>query len=72
MLGSFYRLWVRFFYPRLTGVAKDNVATNRMVNEQAQVSLLLAGPGVIATLTLAPLGDRFVLFAEFVAAVVDL
>jgi PST family polysaccharide transporter len=42
------------FYPRLTGVAKDNAASNRMVNEQAQVSLLLAGPGVIATLTLAP------------------
>jgi antigen flippase len=43
------------FYPRLTAVAKDNVTCNRLVNEQTQVSLLLAGPGVIATLTLAPL-----------------
>ncbi|MEA3274493.1 MAG: O-antigen translocase [Pseudomonadota bacterium] len=43
------------FYPRLTGVAKDNTQVNRLVNEQAQISLLLAGPGVIATLTLAPL-----------------
>ncbi len=43
------------FYPRLTGVARDNAACNRMVNEQAQVSLLLAGPGVIATLVFAPL-----------------
>jgi enterobacterial common antigen flippase len=41
------------FYPRLTAVAKDNVACNRMVNEQAQISLLLAGPGVITTLTFA-------------------
>ena len=41
------------FYPRLTGVARDNVECNRLVNEQAQISLLLAGPGVIATLTFA-------------------
>lgn len=43
------------FYPRLTAVAKDNAKCNRLVNEQAQISLLLAGPGVIATLTLAPI-----------------
>jgi PST family polysaccharide transporter len=43
------------FYPRLTGVACDNEACNRLVNEQARASLLLAGPGVIGTLALAPL-----------------
>jgi antigen flippase len=43
------------FYPRLTAVAEDHQACNRMVNEQAHISLLLAGPGVLATLTLAPL-----------------
>ncbi|MGZ5028515.1 MAG: O-antigen translocase [Methylobacter sp.] len=43
------------FYPRLTAIAKDNVECNRVVNEQAHVSMLLAGPGVIATLTFAPL-----------------
>jgi PST family polysaccharide transporter len=43
------------FFPRLTGVAHDDEACNRMVNEQAHVSMLLAGPGVIATLTAAPL-----------------
>jgi enterobacterial common antigen flippase len=39
----------------LTASAKDNTACNRLVNEQARVGLLLAGPGVIATLTFAPL-----------------
>lgn len=39
------------FYPRLTAVAADNVAVNRMVNEQAEISLLLAVPGVLATMT---------------------
>ena len=43
------------FYPRLTAIARDNAECNRVVNEQAHVSLLLAGPGVIATLTFAPL-----------------
>jgi antigen flippase len=43
------------FYPRLTASAKDNAECNRLVNEQAEVSLLLAGPGLLATLTFAPL-----------------
>jgi enterobacterial common antigen flippase len=42
------------FYPRLTAVAINNAECNRLVNEQAQISLLLAGPGVLATLTFAP------------------
>lgn len=43
------------YYPRLAGVATEPTVTNRMVNEQARVSVLLAGPGIIATLTFAPL-----------------
>ena len=43
------------FYPRLTAVAKDNAECNHLVNEQAEVGLLIAGPGLLATLTFAPL-----------------
>lgn len=43
------------FYPRLTAAIHDHEECNRLVNEQARVSVLLAGPGVIATLALAPL-----------------
>ncbi len=57
------------FYPRLTAVAKDNVACNRLVNEQSEVSLLLAGPGVMATMTLAPLVIQFFYSAKFGPAV---
>lgn len=42
------------FYPRLTAVSGNNAECNRLVNEQVQMSLLLAGPGVVATLTFAP------------------
>ena len=39
------------------------------MNEQAQVSLLLAGPGVLATLTLAPLVIALFYTAKFAEAV---
>jgi O-antigen/teichoic acid export membrane protein len=57
------------FYPRLVGAAEDHPRCNRIVNEQTQVSLLLAGPGVIATLTLAPLVISLFYSAKFVEAV---
>jgi PST family polysaccharide transporter len=43
------------FYPRLTAVAKDHAECNRLVNEQAEVGLLIAGPGVLGALTFTPL-----------------
>ena len=57
------------FYPRLTACAHDNVKCNRMVNEQAYVSLLLAGPGMLATLTFAPLVIALFYAAKFAPAV---
>lgn len=57
------------FYPRLTAVATDNAVCNRMVNEQAEISLLLGGPGVIATLTFAPLVIALFYSAKFYGAV---
>jgi antigen flippase len=59
-LGGFYIGFIlqamgSDFYPRLTAIINDNAECNRVVNEQAHVSMLLAGPGVIATLAFAPL-----------------
>jgi len=42
------------YYPRLTAVASDRAAVNRLVNEQTEIGLLLAVPGLLATLALAP------------------
>ena len=42
------------FYPRLVTVIHDPVEANRLVNEQAHVSLLLTGVGVLATIAWAP------------------
>lgn len=57
------------FYPRLTAVAQDNDLCNRLVNEQTQIGLLLAGPGVIATLVFTPLVTTLFYSAQFEAAV---
>ena len=57
------------FYPRLVGAIGDNAECNRLVNEQAEVSLLMATPGVLLTLTLAPLAISLFYSAQFVGAV---
>jgi enterobacterial common antigen flippase len=43
------------YYPRLVTVAQDDAACNRLVTEQGRIGILIAGPGVIATLAFAPL-----------------
>ncbi len=57
------------FYPRLSAVSRNNSECNRLVNEQALVGLLLAGPGVLATLTFAPVVLALFYSAKFGAAV---
>lgn len=42
------------YYPRLTAVIHDKETANRLVNEQTEVALLLAGPVFIAMMGLAP------------------
>jgi len=43
------------FYPRLAAVADQHGECNSLVNEQIHVGVLMASPGVIVTLALAPI-----------------
>jgi enterobacterial common antigen flippase len=58
------------YFPRLTAVADDHVRCNRMVNDQSEVSFLLALPGILATVALAPwvvtllYSDRFLVASD--------
>lgn len=54
------------FLPRLTGVADNNPTCCRLVNEQTRASLLLAGPGIIATLVFAPMLMTLFYSQEFI------
>jgi PST family polysaccharide transporter len=57
------------FYPRLTAVNQNHSEVNRLVNEQTEVGTLMALPGIIATITLAPLIIQVFYTAAFLSAV---
>lgn len=57
------------FYPRLTACVAHRQECNRLVNEQMEVGLLLAGPGVLGTLTCAPLAIALFYSSRFLPAV---
>jgi len=69
--GFIVQAMVADFYPRLTAAAatNDNLESNRLVNEQAQMGLLMAGPGVLATLSVAPFVIPLFYSASFEPAV---
>jgi PST family polysaccharide transporter len=46
------------YYPRLTAVANDQARMIQMVNQQAEISLLIAVPGIVGTLAFAPIAIR--------------
>jgi PST family polysaccharide transporter len=55
------------YYPRLTGVIHDRELTARMVNEQTEIGILLALPGLLGTLVFAPLIMTFFYSTQFIA-----
>ena len=56
------------FYPRLTGIIEDREAAGRIVNEQTEIGILLALPGLLATLVFAKWVIRILYSAEFAPA----
>lgn len=56
------------FFPRITLLNHDKVATSRLLNEQIEIGLLLATPGITATFLLAPLVVRVLYTGDFGAA----
>jgi O-antigen/teichoic acid export membrane protein len=53
------------YYPRLTAVITDKHTSSRMVNEQIEVSLLLAGPIFLAMMAMAPWVISLLYSAQF-------
>lgn len=57
------------YYPRLTGVVNDNELVRRIVNEQTEVSILLALPGLMSMMVFSPLIIQIFYTGSFAAAV---
>ncbi|MFO1431404.1 MAG: O-antigen translocase [Candidatus Competibacteraceae bacterium] len=60
------------YYPRLTEAIGDRSRANRLVDEQAEVGLLLAGPVILAMLALAPWIIQLLYSEKFANAVIIL
>ena len=57
------------FYPRLVAVAHRDDACNRLVNEQTRIGLLIALPGLVATIALSPFVVMAIYSREYLGAV---
>lgn len=53
------------FFPRLTAVSHDHEQVNQLINEQTEIGILLALPGLLATLAFAPWVMRIFYSAKF-------
>jgi PST family polysaccharide transporter len=56
------------YYPRLAAVIQDHAAANRLVNEQTEVALLLAGPLFLAVIGMAPWAIELLYSRDFAEA----
>lgn len=68
-IGFVLRAMGTDYYPRLTAVIHDHIAVNKLVNEQTEVALLLAGPVFLAMLGLAPWVIELLYSSKFAEAV---
>jgi len=57
------------YYPRLTAAIGDRDTANRLVNEQAEVALLLAAPVLVGIVSFAPLVTSLLYSSEFAPTV---
>lgn len=57
------------YYPRLTSVANDNDQVHRMVNEQSEISILLALPLLVGMMAFAPMVITLFYTESFSAAI---
>jgi antigen flippase len=67
-VGFILNSMIKDYFPRLTAIANDDAACNELVNQQAEIGILLAMPGILATLTFAPIIIQIFYTAKFVAA----
>lgn len=56
------------YYPRLTGVISDPIASCLLVNEQTEIALLLSGPVFLAMLAFSPLVIHLLYASSFAPA----
>jgi PST family polysaccharide transporter len=67
-IGVILQAMGKDFYPRLTAVAFDSKKEIQLINEQTQVGMMLAAPGLMFTMAIAPLAIRLLYSREYLDA----
>lgn len=57
------------YYPRLTAVSNNSEKCARLINEQTEIGILIATPGLLLTLVFAPIIVKLLYSAKFMVAV---
>lgn len=67
-LGAVLTAMTTDYYPRLSGLADDDLATATLVNDQTRIALWLCAPVCVSLIGLAPVAIYVLFSAEFSAA----
>jgi PST family polysaccharide transporter len=67
-IGIILQAMAKDFYPRLTEVAFQPKEETKLINEQTQIGMLLAAPGLMFTLAFAPVGIRLLYTTDYMEA----
>lgn len=68
-VGILFKAMGTDFYPRLSGISMNDKECRLLVNEQIEAGLMLAVPGVLFTLTFAPLVLLILYSRDFLPAI---
>lgn len=67
-IGIILQAMGKDFYPRLTAIAFNSKKEIQLINEQTQVGMVLAAPGLMFTLAFAPIAIRLLYSGEYLEA----
>lgn len=68
-LGIILNAMLADFFPRLTEISNDNIAANRLINEQLEIAFLVASPIIVGIIVFAPLIIMILYSNKFLLAI---
>jgi len=68
-LGTMLNAMLADFFPRLTEVNNDNTASNKLINEQMEITLLVGSPMIVGIIAFAALIIQFLYSFSFTLAI---
>lgn len=68
-MGLILNAMLADFFPRLSAINKDNVASNFLINEQLELAIVISGPMIVLLIAVAKLVIQILFSPEFLMAV---